>query len=126
MEVGIMVWNDIKEKALEKMARVANGCAEAIDGAVADVMEAVDYRQRIKDAEEQLDQLYYDTGYKVIEELGQFPEEIQRAQELKAEIEECERALAERKGVRVCPECGAEMSVNAAYCSECGAELEDD
>lgn len=121
-----MDWNNVKTKALEKIARAANGCAEVVTGAVAEVMEAVDYRQRIKEAEEQLEQLYYDTGYKAIEEMGLFPEEIGRAKDLKEEIEECQQALLDRKGIRICPECGAEMNADAAYCSECGVQLEDE
>lgn len=53
-----------------------------------------------------------------------FFEEIGLIKDSLAEIEQLKSDIAELKGKKKCPECGAVVEQDSAYCSKCGAKCE--
>lgn len=51
-------------------------------------------------------------------------EALEAADRLNEEIEDCQRALAALRGVRLCGVCGAENDAGDAYCTRCGQSLD--
>lgn len=54
-------------------------------------------------------------------------EQIDKINEIAAylkEIEEWNFKIQQEKGVMVCPQCGKEVNMDAAFCNNCGAKIE--
>ena len=56
-------------------------------------------------------------------EQGAYTVQIQKVDELTAQIASLKEELRKVKGVTNCPICGAEIDKDAAFCPKCGAKL---
>ena len=53
-------------------------------------------------------------------------EEVELITEMLGELLEMKKAVAQFKGKRVCPDCGAPNDDDALFCKKCGARCEDE
>ena len=58
-----------------------------------------------------------------IDPQGEEIERIQKISSLNAEILECKENIKQIKGVTKCPNCGADVSLDAAFCNACGTKI---
>lgn len=91
--------------------------------------DVIALRQRKVSAESKLYDIYAEIGKKFYEEYegGELSPGMQaafvRAEGLEAEIASLEKAVQEKRGVKICPVCGAEMGLDAVFCSSCGTRM---
>ena len=61
-------------------------------------------------------------------DMGEVPEEfipyVQIVANSKAQIENLKGQISDVKGIKICPECGAENPLDATFCSACGSKVE--
>lgn len=60
---------------------------------------------------------------KLLTEDAAVREWMEKAEALKANIEDNNEKIRELKNVNICPECGAEVARTSRFCNKCGAEL---
>ena len=53
------------------------------------------------------------------------PEMVNNIQEIAKQIDRDKKELALCKGLKICPNCGAEQQGNAMHCTECGMDMEE-
>ncbi len=69
---------------------------------------------------EQLGKTVYES-YKSGEDVGKvFTKECKKVDKIYGEIEEMASKILYNKGLRMCPECGATISLNSTFCENCG------
>ena len=68
-----------------------------------------------------------ETVYEGRENGTEYPEEIERLcheiDVLRREIAVCKAEIAERKGEKICPDCGASVPKEACFCMQCGRTM---
>lgn len=69
----------------------------------------------------EIGQAYYE--HHKIDPQGEEIERIQKISSLNAEILECKENIKQIKGVTKCPNCGADVSLDAAFCNACGTKI---
>jgi len=57
---------------------------------------------------------------------AQYQEDIAKISNLYSEIAQSQEKIKQIKGVVKCPQCGADVPLNAAFCNACGAKIEHD
>lgn len=82
----------------------------------------------ISEKEKKISQLYLTIGKAYYSQHKDDPaaEEAEKIEEIKtltAEIEKCRDEINKIKGITKCPNCGAEVSIGAAFCSICGSKM---
>ena len=78
-----------------------------------------------------LDQQYAELGEAVFAKLravpdNEYQELIDKIKKTQLEIKDLEDQAAAVKGVKRCPECGAQNPLDADYCCKCGRSLQDE
>ncbi len=78
-----------------------------------------------------LNQLYAELGEAVFAKLRAVPDNeyqdlIDKIKKTQLEIKDLEDQAAAVKGVKRCPECGAQNPLDADYCCKCGRSLQDE
>lgn len=86
------------------------------------------YEKKVK--ENELEKKYQEIGEKFFKQNQEaFPEEytelFDEVELILSKINELTDEIADIKGGKACPKCGAVVSTKAAFCSECGAKIED-
>ena len=114
-----MAFVDDLTENLQKVSRDLSGKAQ-------EGTETVKIRGRISDAEDLLKSTYVQLGKSVYEKYGtdensEFADEFRIIAEAKSAIDQYRRKLNDARGVRVCANCGAEISRQASFCPKCGA-----
>lgn len=84
----------------------------------------------ISDREKKISQLYLAIGQAYYEEnkddsSAKCREMMDEITGLYEEIEQSREKIKEIKGIVKCPNCGADVPINAAFCSSCGIKMED-
>ncbi len=82
----------------------------------------------ISDKEKRISQIFTEIGQSYYEGHKGDPqaEDIERITEinrLDAEIRQCREEIKQIKGVTKCPNCGADVPLNAAFCNACGTKI---
>jgi len=82
----------------------------------------------ISDKEKRISQIYTEIGRSYYEEHKDDPqaeglEHIAEINGLNAEILQCRESIKLIKGVTKCPNCGADVPLNAVFCNACGAKI---
>lgn len=114
----------IFEKIGEKLSGAGQGVAQQVKN-FADVARL---NSIISEKEKQIAQLYIEIGqayyeHHKIDPQGEEIERIQKISSLNAEILECKENIKQIKGVTKCPNCGADVSLDAAFCNACGTKI---
>ncbi len=71
----------------------------------------------------EIGKMFYDANKDVFPE--EYTELFDEVEATKARIEQLKEEIAEKKGSKTCPKCGAIIGNTAAFCSECGAKIGD-
>lgn len=82
----------------------------------------------ISDKEKHIAQLYGEIGQVYYERHrdDKDAEELQKIEQINglySEIQQMNEEIKQIKGVVKCPNCGAEVAINASFCSSCGAKM---
>lgn len=112
-------FNELQGKLTQASKVVAHKTKE-----VADVTKL---KVQISSEERKIDELYRAIGKRFFREnpdSEEFAEEINAIKASLHIIASCKDEIVKRKGVVVCPECGAENPSNASFCNVCGAKYE--
>ena len=92
-----------------------------------DLSELARLRMEIRSKEEDMNQLYQQTGkdYYATHKDDEQPEfeQIILMKNTEKVLDDLKQQLGQIKGMQKCPQCGNEMSLEADYCSKCGAKL---
>lgn len=93
-----------------------------------DLGGVVSLSAQIKEGENQLEKVYAMIGKKYSEAFPEelrerFFEEYEQITKISSKLEEDKEQLRVLKGLKVCPNCGAQTDVNALHCPMCGTEL---
>lgn len=86
------------------------------------------YTEMIKKEEEQMQEAYAEIGKLYVSVHGNDPEEafsqwVGQIEQAKSRIAELQQKIQSLKEVRVCPSCGKEVPVEAAFCIFCGTPM---
>ena len=113
----------------EKLGDAITGMGRDVSQKVTDATEIAKLRMDIRSREESVRKQYLEIGkqYYELHKDDEEPlfEEISLIRETLEKIEELKVQIAENKGKKVCPGCGAANEADASYCSKCGAKCED-
>lgn len=74
-------------------------------------------RRQFTEIGKQYYELHKDDAEPLFEEISLINETLQKIEELRGEV-------AERKGKKICPSCGAPNDAEASFCNKCGAKCE--
>ena len=113
----------------EKLGSRITRRGKKVTGRVREAADVISLRQKKASAEAKLYDAYADVGrqYFLEYEGEDLTPEMQaifsRIEGLEADIAEYEKTILVRRGVKACPECGAEMELAAYFCSHCGSPL---
>ncbi|MDY2727230.1 MAG: zinc ribbon domain-containing protein [Anaerostipes faecalis] len=83
----------------------------------------------ISEREKKISQLFLNVGQMYYEAHkhdpeAQYQEDITEISNLYSEIAQSQEKIKQIKGVVKCPQCGADVPLNAAFCNACGARIE--
>lgn len=117
---------DFFNKAKESLMNVGSAVAQK----ASDVSGAATLTVRIRDEEKALQDKILELGQFI---LAQHPEEAKRLcpeltdaiGELKKQIDSDKKNLTVCKGMKTCPNCGAEQQMEAVCCTVCGMNMEE-
>lgn len=95
-----------------------------------DVSGMARVNMKIKEEEKKLHDAIYQLGLQMIdmqpdEAARLFPELAYSIHTMRTDIDKDRRELAGYKGMRLCPNCGAEQDQNAICCTACGVNMDD-
>ncbi len=91
--------------------------------------ESMKIKSRITDLEKTITSVYTDIGRIYVSRYAEnVPDEemvpyFQKIASCTREIQECNEQIRVLKGISLCPNCGGEVSTNAAFCNHCGERL---
>ena len=92
-----------------------------------DLTERAKLQYEIRTRESYLNELYKELGKKYYtEHRDEDGEEFVEIDNLLDELGKLRQELADRKGAKHCPRCGAQVSADADYCSKCGEFLHEE
>jgi len=94
-----------------------------------DVAEITKLNNQISSEEVKIKDAYFAIGKRYFEEtIGEVSDayinDFTIINEAKAHISELKEQIKTIKGIYACPNCGAEVAIDAAFCSSCGAKME--
>lgn len=92
-----------------------------------DLGGVVSLSSQIKEGENQLEKVYRIIGEKYYtsfpeEAIGRFQEETDEILKIQKKLEEDREQLRALKGLKLCPNCKAEIELNVLHCPMCGTE----
>lgn len=113
-------FSDIKKKVTQAGASAAQQTKN--------LAETAKINSHISDEEKQINSLYVKIGKSYFEdnkdnESAEYRESVIAIMDAQARIAQYKEQIAAIKGVRNCPNCGAEVANGAAFCNSCGARM---
>ena len=116
-----MAWDP--EKIGKKLTRAGQGFGEKVK----ETAGVVQLRQKKLSAENELEDLFAEIGKAYYEshkeeDGGELAELFSKVAAVTARINLLQDELTQLRGTKICPQCGAELALDAAFCSKCGAE----
>ena len=91
-----------------------------------DVTDSTRMQYDIRKKKQDIDKIYRDLGKKYYEDNKDSDDEsISAVRELLAEEKDLETQVANLKGGRRCPKCGAVVPMDSGYCNKCGSKLSE-
>lgn len=84
--------------------------------------QIVTEEDKIKNAYLAIGKLYYDECY--TDPQGAYVNEVEIIKNSNKTIEGLKDKVNQLKGIQSCPNCGAEVDINASFCTSCGNKLE--
>ncbi len=115
------LFNDFKKKVV--------GTTQSAVKATKDLAESSKLNSQVTDEQRKIEGLYSKLGKLYFEHFGDQAEqplkelcdEIKTAQEI---ITGLQLEIQRVKGIKICPNCGAELALTVGFCSECGTAVE--
>lgn len=113
---------------LDDMSKKITDAGRATAQKGKEVADIAKLRSQISEEQKKLREVYEQIGKRYVEEFGDSPAEtfaadMDAVKLSQDKIEECQKKIAEIKGVAKCPKCGAEAPSGSAFCSACGAKM---
>lgn len=105
-----------------------NAQANSTMGRVGSMMEINRLNSVIANEERNISNYYYEIGKQYVTRHPQdydaeYAQLIAAIREIETRIDGYRRQILALKGVQLCPQCGAEVPINAAYCNHCGYKM---
>lgn len=117
-------WDDLVDGIGEKITRKA----KELSGQAETIYEVQKLRNKISIANRAVEKAKADLGnmiYKQYVKGGKLPENqkvlCEKIDEYMHQIQTCEDAIADIKGMKICPSCEQKVSADASFCPNCGA-----
>ncbi len=94
-----------------------------------DIGGTMSLNNQIKEAESTLNQIYQQIGQKYYNECNteaveRFPEECQQIVAIMEKMAKDKEQLRALKGLKLCPNCGADVDIQLPHCPMCGTAVE--
>ena len=104
------------------------GFFDGLEQKMKNASEVSNLNGQIRETEKQIEKYYYDLGKLYFEKLGESPaketEDICKAISSGIEkIDDLKKQVVVAKGLKLCPNCGAECPIDVPFCSSCGSKL---
>ncbi len=108
----------------KKMSQVGQNAAQQTKI----IAETAKLNSRISDEEKQINNLYIQIGKNYFEankdnDSAEYKELMVGITDAQARIAQYQEQIRVVKGIRNCPNCGAEVPNNSAFCNSCGAKM---
>lgn len=113
---------------LDDMSKKITDAGRATAQKGKEVADIAKLRSQISEEQKKAREIYEQIGKRYVEEFGASPAES-FAEDMDAlnlsldKIAECQKKIADIKGLVKCPKCGAEAPSDSAFCSACGAKM---
>lgn len=113
-------WDNLGQKATETTAKAAQKAKE--------ISDIAKFNTAISDEEAKIDKSYYQVGKLYVsmhrhDYEEEFAGMISAVNESEQKIKDFRQQIQDIKGVRRCPQCGAEVPLDVAFCSACGTPM---
>ena len=104
------------------------GFFDGLEQKMKNASEVSNLNGQIRETEKQIEKCYYDLGKLYFEKFGESPaketEDICKAISSGIEkIDDLKKQVVVAKGLKLCPNCGAECPIDVPFCSSCGSKL---
>ena len=110
----------------EDLGKKLSDVGQGVASQAKNLAELTKLNSAVNDKEKQITQLYTAMGKAYFEahKADETPayEEIAAILTLQAEILACQEEIKQIKGIVKCPNCGADIPLDAAFCNGCGAK----
>ena len=115
----------------EQLGKRLTDAGQSVAQQTKNLADVTQLNSAISDREKKISQLYLNIGQLYYEEhkgdsSAEHREIIEEIDALHAEIAQNREKIKQIKGVVKCPNCGADVSLSAAFCNACGAKIERD
>lgn len=113
----------------EQLGKRLTDAGQSVAQQTKNLADVTQLNSAISDREKKISQLYLNIGQLYYEEhkgdlSAEHREIIEEIDALYAEIAQNQEKIKQIKGVVKCPNCGADVPLNAAFCNGCGAKIE--
>lgn len=115
---------------LENLGKTLSETAKSVGEKTDEFIAIQKLRSQQSTLENEIKKNYKDLGEMIFQRFvgGEaFPEDIseicQEILKLQSDIAECKETIAEKKGLSVCPACGANVPKDSAFCMKCGSPM---
>lgn len=112
----------------EQLGKKISDAGQGASQQVKNFAEITRLNSTISDKEKRIAQLFAEIGQAYYEKHkndshAESYERIAEISNLNAEIQRCREEIKQIKGVEKCPNCGADVPLNAAFCNACGTRV---
>ncbi len=114
----------------DRLSKSISNTTKNVKDSVADSRKKSDLRHKISSAETRMTELKTQIGTKVYEayttdtDIEDLSEVCKQIDALLEDIKTYRKQILAVDGIKLCPNCGKEISFNASFCSHCGAKQE--
>lgn len=115
----------------EQLGKRLTDAGQSVAQQTKNLADVTQLNSAISDKERKISQLCLSIGQQYYEShkddlTAEYRELLDEINDLYAEIAEKREKIKQIKGVVKCPNCGADVPLNAAFCNACGAKIERD
>ena len=112
----------------ENLGQKISSAGQNVAQQTKNLTEVTRLNSQVSSLEKQITELYTAIGRAYYEASKDAPaiaaEEVQKVNEMFAQIAEAKERIKEIRGVGKCPQCGADVPQGAQFCSACGCKIE--
>lgn len=114
---------------LNKVSGSLSSAGKDISKKAKDAAEVMRLQNEIRANEAKIQEHYTEIGKRYYMEIKDAPAEeyaylVEGVRKLEERIADDQESLKKVKGMRICPECGAQIDGETSFCTSCGTKLE--
>lgn len=112
----------------EQLGKKLSDAGQGVAQQTKNFAEVTRLNSTISDKEKQITQLYQSIGQAYYQShqddaVPEFQAETEQIKNLLVEIAQHQEEIKQIKGIEKCPNCGADVPVQAAFCNSCGTKM---